>query len=440
MTPRAATAVAEREAARPFDLAQGPLFRAVLIRSAPDRALLLVVNHHMVGDAWSRAVLVDELCSGYRAEREGETAAPAPLPLRYGDWAAWQRRTLTDEHLADHLTYWRDRLAGTPPLLDLVTDRPRPAVPTHKGGRTRFTLDAGLTEAVERAARTARATPFMVTLAAWQAVLMRHSGQEDIVVGVPTAGRDRPELAGLAGMFVNSLVLRADLSGDPTFEELLAQVRETSLGAFAHAEVPFERLVRELSPDRALGHAPLYQVQFGYRNVPERELSLPGVRVEPVDLDNGLCRTDLSLELARSGEVTEGICEFSRDLFDATSAQTLTAALERVLRRATADPRLRLSELLALTPAEQALLDAAGDGGPVPEGAPDVLTAFAEAVRTRPEAEAVVSGGTTLTFRALDERARRIAGQLAAAGSAPATGSASACGAAPTCPPRCWRC
>ncbi|MGM0348079.1 amino acid adenylation domain-containing protein [Streptomyces sp. Adlamb9] len=412
-------AVAEREAARPFDLAQGPLFRAVLIRSAPDRALLLVVNHHMVGDAWSRAVLVDELCSGYRAEREGETAAPAPLPLRYGDWAAWQRRTLTDEHLADHLSYWRDRLAGTPPLLDLVTDRPRPAVPTHEGGRTRFTLDAGLTAAVESAARTARATPFMVTLAAWQAVLMRHSGQEDIVVGVPTAGRDRPELAGLAGMFVNSLVLRADLSGDPTFEELLAQVRETSLGAFAHAEVPFERLVRELSPDRALGHAPLYQVQFGYRNVPERELSLPGVRVEPVDLDNGLCRTDLSLELARSGEVTEGICEFNRDLFDARSAETLTAALERVLRRATADPRLRLSELLALTPAEQALLDAAGDGGPTPEGAPDVLAAFAEAVRTRPDAEAVVSGDTTLTFRALDERARRIAGQLAAAGVRP---------------------
>ncbi|MGW3268222.1 amino acid adenylation domain-containing protein [Streptomyces sp. NPDC001056] len=411
--------IAEREAARPFDLAQGPLFRAVLIRSAPDRALLLVVNHHMVGDAWSRAVLVDELCSGYRDHLEGDGAAPAPLPLRYGDWAAWQRRELTDEHLADHLSYWRERLAGTPPLLDLVTDRPRPAVPTHRGGRTRFTLDARLTEAVESAARQARATPFMVTLAAWQAVLMRHSGQEDVVVGVPTAGRDRPELAGLAGMFVNSLVLRADLSGDPTFEELLAQVRETSLGAFAHAEVPFERLVRELSPDRALGHAPLYQVQFGYRNVPERELSLPGVRVEPVDLDNGLCRTDLSLELARSGEVTEGICEFSRDLFDATTAKTLTGALERVLRRATADPGLRLSELLALTPAEQAVLDAAGDGGPLPDGTPDVLASFAEAVRTRPDAEAVVSGGATLTFRALHERARRIAAHLHTAGVRP---------------------
>ncbi|CAL9565538.1 amino acid adenylation domain-containing protein [Streptomyces sp. enrichment culture] len=417
--PGAEEARAEEEAARPFDLERGPLFRAVLLRSAPDRALLVVVNHHMVGDAWSRAVLVDELCAGYRAHLDGTGAdTPAP-PVQYGDFAAWQRRELTDENLAGHLAYWRERLAGAPPLLHLAADRPRPAVPTHRGGRVRFTLDAALTESVEAAARQARATPFMVTLAAWQAVLMRHSGQEDIVVGVPTAGRDRPELAGLAGMFVNSLVLRSDLSGDPSFGELLGRVREASLGAFAHAQVPFERLVRELSPDRDLGHAPLYQVQFGYRNVPERALSLPGVDVEPADLDNGLCRIDLSLELARHGDVTEGICEYSRDLFDEPTARTLTDVLARVLRRAAADPDLRLSELLALTPAEQALLDAAGDGGPLPDDAPDVLTAFERAVRTRLDADAVTCAGETLTFRALRARADGVAARLRDAGVRP---------------------
>ncbi|WP_265736797.1 non-ribosomal peptide synthetase [Actinacidiphila yeochonensis] len=412
-------ALAEAEAARPFDPTGGPLFRALLIRTAPDHALLVVVNHHMVGDAWSRAVLVDDLCTGYRAHLDGTAAAHPPLPLQYGDWAAWQRRHLTDDNLAEQLAYWRERMAGAPPLLDLATDRPRPAVPTHRGGRVRFTLDPRLTEAVEAAAREARATPFMVTLAAWQAVLMRHSGQEDVVVGVPTAGRDRPELAGLVGMFVNSLVLRADLSGDPSFADLLAQVRETALGALAHAQVPFERLVRELSPERDLSHGPLYQAQFGYRNVPERAVVLPGVEVGIVDLDNGLCRTDLSLELARQGDVTEGICEYSRDLFDEGTARTLVEALERVLRRATADQRLRLSELLALSPAEQALLDAAGDGGPVPEGAADVLTAFSAAVRDRPGAEAVVCAGASLTFRELHGRAAGMADLLRAAGVRP---------------------
>jgi natural product biosynthesis luciferase-like monooxygenase protein/amino acid adenylation domain-containing protein len=412
-------AVAEEEAARAFDLAGGPLFRAALIRSAPERALLVVVNHHMVGDAWSRAVLVDDLCAAYGARLADADVAAEPLPLQYGDWAAWQRRELTEEHLAGQLAYWRERLAGAPPLLDLATDRPRPAVPTHRGGRVRFTLDPRLTAAVETAAREARATPFMVTLAAWQAVLMRHSGQEDVVVGVPTAGRDRPELASLAGMFVNSLVLRADLSGDPTFGELLAQVRENTLGALAHGRLPFERLVRDLSPDRDISHAPVYQVQFGYRNVPEREIMLPGLQVETVDLDNGLCRTDLSLELARSGEATEGICEYSRDLFDEESVRLLTDALERVLRRAAADPGARLSELLALTAAEQALLDASGDGGPLPEGARDVVASFARIADECPDAQAVVCGDDALTFRETRDRAADVAARLRAAGVRP---------------------
>ncbi|MFH9349549.1 amino acid adenylation domain-containing protein [Kitasatospora sp. NPDC017646] len=413
--------LAEREAALPFDPEHGPLLRALLIRSTPERALLVVVNHHLVGDAWSRSVLVEELCGRYRAFREGGPV-PGPLTVQYADWAQWQRGELTDGALAEPLAYWRERLDGAPHVLELAADRPRPAVPSHRGGRVHFTLDAATTEAVEQAARTARATPFMVTLAAWQAVLMRHSGQQDVLVGVPTAGRDRPELTGLVGMFVNSLVMRSDLSGDPTFGELLDRVRETALGALAHAQVPFERLVRELRPDRDLSHAPLYQVQFGYRNVPAPDIDLPGVGVELVELDNGLCRTDLSLELARDGGLTAGVCEFSRDLFDDDTVRELTEALRRVLARGAADPGLRLSELLALTPVERALLAAAGDGGPLPEDAVDVVAAFAEAVRTRPDAEAVLPGDRpdqALTYAALDARVDELLARLRAAGVRP---------------------
>ncbi|GAB2623790.1 hypothetical protein GCM10027168_64670 [Streptomyces capparidis] len=418
-------ALAEEEAARPFDLERGPLFRALLIRSAPRRALLVVVNHHLVGDAWSRAVLVDELCAGYRAHR-GEGAAPAAPRVQYADWAAWQRGRLTEEALADSLAYWRGRLDGAPHLLALAADRPRPAVPSHRGGRVQLRLDADATAAVEEAARAARATPFMVTLAAWQAVLMRHSGQEDVVVGVPTAGRDHPDLDGLVGMFVNSLVLRCDLSGDPTFAELLERVREAALGAFAHERVPFERLVRELRPERDLGHAPLFQVQFGYRNVPAREFALPGVTARLVDLDNGWCRTDLALELGRDGDGTAGVCEYSRDLFDEDTVRGMLDAFTRVLRLGTSRPGLRLSELLTLTPAERDRLDATADGGPLPAGPAgpqDVAAAFTRAARATPDAPAlVVPGGprpVSLTYGRLDARVGELLARLRAAGVGP---------------------
>ncbi|WP_371495124.1 amino acid adenylation domain-containing protein [Kitasatospora sp. NBC_00374] len=410
--------LAREEAARPFDLARGPLFRALLIRSTPGSALLVVVNHHMAGDAWSRSVLVGDLCAAYRAQVEGG-ARQQPPAVQYGDWAVWRSREATEERLAAPLARLRDRLAGAPLLLDLATDRPRPAVPSFRGGRVRFTLDAATTASVETLAKAAKATPFMVILAAWNAVLMRHSGQQDIVVGVPTAGRDRPELESAVGMFVNSLVLRTDLSGDPAFDELLARVRTDALDAFADAQVPFERIVRELQPDRDLSHSPVYQAQFGYRNVPAPSFSLPGVIVEPVELDYGLCRTDLDLDLALDGETTAGLCEYSRDLFDEATVATLTETLVRVLRRGTADPRLRLSELLELTPVERALLDASADGGELPAGAQDVIASFARVVAERPQDTALVAGGQELTYHRLDLRVREIQHGLAEAGVRP---------------------
>ncbi|MFG2043711.1 amino acid adenylation domain-containing protein [Dactylosporangium sp. NPDC048998] len=415
----AARRLAEEEAARPFDLTRGPLFRALLIRIAHERALLVAVNHHLVGDAWSRAVLVDELAARYRAHRTAE-APPAPPAVRYADWAAWQRRVLTDAALAGDLAYWRDRLAGAPQLLDLATDRPRPAVPSHRGGRVHFALDAGLTTAIDELARAERASSFMVTLAAWQAVLARHCGQEDIVVGVPVAGRDRPEVEALVGMFVNSLPLRTDLGGDPTFAEVLGRVRSTALEAFGHARVPFERLVRELRPERDTSHAPLYQVQFGYRNVPGGEVDLPGLAITHVDVDNGLCRLDLSIELARDGTGTAGVCEYSRDLFEEASIRTLVDVFVRVLREGTTDPGRRLSSLLALTDGEAAQLAPAELGEPLPDGGEDVVAAFARAARERPEAPALVTvTGAELTYRQLAERSDQVLAALRAAGVRP---------------------
>lgn len=416
--PAAEQAAAEAEAARPFDLTAGPLFRALLLRSAPDRALLVITNHHLVGDAWSRQVLIQDLRALYTAALSG-TPAPAPLTAQYADWAAWQRRELTDEALAAPLAYWRERLQDAPHLLALATDRPRPALPTYRGGRVRFCLDSATTEAIEVLARNSQATPFMVTLAAWQAVLMRHSGQEDVVVGVPTAGRTSAESEPMVGMFVNSLVVRSDLSGDPSFAALLGRVRETVLEALAHQQVPFERLVQELRPERDLSYAPLYQVQFGYRNVPERELSLPGVSLEVVDLDNGVCRGDLTLELGREGELTSGVCEFSRDLFDEETVRGWTATLSGILRSATADPDLPLSRLLALSPAETAVLDAVNDTATPVTPADGVLPGLERQVRERPDGIALVCDGSEMTYAQLGARVEELTGRLTAAGAGP---------------------
>ena len=412
--------LATQEAARPFDLCTGPLLRALLIRSGPERALLVVVNHHIVGDAWSRSIMVQDLCAEYRAFQAGRAGPAAAQSTSYADWVLWQRRQLTDDALAAQLAYWRGQLADAPPLLSLPADRPRPATPSHHGGRLHFSIGVDATRALEELARSCRATPFMVTLAAWQAMLKRYCGHDDIVVGVPTSGRDHPQVERVVGMFINALVIRSDLSADPTFAELIERVRNTTLDAFANAKVPFERLVHHLRPARDLSYTPIFQTQLGYRNVPAADLTLPGLRLEPVELDNGTCRNDLSVELARNGPDTAGICEFSRDLFDEATARALVDSFAEILRRGAAAPQLRLSELIGLTSDERAMLDTAGTGPALPGPPEDLLTSFDRVARTRPDADAIVlasaSGETTLSYAQLSARVGWIADQLRDAG------------------------
>ncbi|MEU3624240.1 hypothetical protein BS329_35280 [Amycolatopsis coloradensis] len=403
--------LAGREASLPFDLERGPLFRALLVRGGATRALLVVTNHHLVGDGWSRRVLIGELAAGYDG-----TPIAAP-PVQYADWAAWQRRTVTEEAIAPALAYWRDRLDGAPPVLELAADRPRPAQPGERGGRVHFRLGAELAEQVTALARAHRATSFMVLLAAWQAVLMRHSGQQDVVVGSPVAGRNLPEVEGVVGMFVNSLVLRTDLSGDPDFAELMARTRETVLGALGHDTVPFERLVRELRPERGADHHPLFQVQFGYRPDDSAAIELPGVSVEQAELDNGTARFDLDLDLTGDSAGVRGVCGFSRDLFDEPTVRRLCDVFAVVLGRVVAEPDASLSWHLRPTDAEQARLDEWNDTAVPVTPADGAVEALRGQCAATPDAVAVDG----ITYAELGRRVERLAAGLRGAGAGPGT-------------------
>ena len=266
-------------AAAPFDLERGPLLRAHLMRLSGEEHVAAVVLHHIVSDGWSVGVLIRELGALYAAFVAG---TPSPLPalaVQYADYAIWQRAWLQGQVLAAQVAYWKDQLAGALAALDLPTDRVRPAVQSFKGAAHGFSLSAELTQALDGLAREAGATLFMVLLAAFQVVLGRWSGQQEVVVGTPIAGRTHRAIEGLIGFFVNTLALRTDLSGDPSFRELVGRVKETALGAYAHQELPFEKLVEELQPVRDLSRQPIFQVLFALQNVPQERLQLPGLRL-----------------------------------------------------------------------------------------------------------------------------------------------------------------
>ena len=260
---------ATEEAMRPFDLAAGPLFRAALLRLGEESHVLLLSMHHIVSDGWSMGVLFRELSALYAAYREGRESPLPELAVQYADYAVWQREHLRGERLERQLSYWRERLAGAPELLELPTDHPRPAVQTYRGASERIELPGELLERLRALGRSEGATLYMVVLSAFQVLLSKYSGSEDIVVGSPIAGRTRDEVAGLIGFFVNTLVLRTDLGGDPSFREVLRRVREVTLGAYEHQELPFEKLVAELQPERSLSHSPLFQVSFSLDDAEE---------------------------------------------------------------------------------------------------------------------------------------------------------------------------
>jgi amino acid adenylation domain-containing protein len=415
-----AVARADELARQPFDLAAGPLFRAELLRLGHNDHVLVLAMHHAVTDGWSMSILFREMATLYAAFAAGQPSPLADLPVRYADYAAWQRQWLAGDVLGAQLAGWRERLAGAPALLELPTDRPRPAVQSHRGAIRTLTIEAPLADAVRAAARREGATPFMVLLAAFQTVLARWSGQDDVVVGTPVAGRTRRETEGLIGLFVNTLALRGDLSGDPAFRELLGRVRETTLGAYAHQDVPFERLVEALQPERSLSHAPVFQVMFGLENVPDAadEATFGGLTVEPVQRRATSAKFDLSLSLAELPDGSfAGTVEYAADLFDAATVDRLALHFQTLLAAAALQPEARISALPLMAADEAEAVARVSAGPTVERDAPLTLHALLEAQSARtPDAVAVSFDGESLTYAELDAQANRVANLLRSKG------------------------
>src|SRR6185436_12715662 len=313
------------EAARPFDLARGPLLRAVLIELASARSRLLLSLHHVVTDGWSMGVLIREVNALYAGD-------PLPaLPVQYADFAVWQRRWLSGEVLERQIAWWRERLQGAPASLELPADHPRPPVQTQRGAEHRFALDARLSRRIAELAGQEGVTPFMVLAAGLFTLLARLTGQADLAVGSPIANRNRIETEGLIGFFVNTLVLRADLSRAADFRGLLRQVREASLGAYAHQDVPFEKLVDELRPERDLSRSPLFQVALAVQNAPLPAADLGEVRLLPEEISLGVAKFDLAFVFADAGGRLAGELQYATDLFEATTAARYARHLSALL-------------------------------------------------------------------------------------------------------------
>jgi len=405
------------EARRPFDLAAGPLLRVTLLRLESGEHALLATLHHIAADGWSVGVMMRELAVLYTALAQGGSSPLPELPVQYADFALWQRRRLPS--LDAELDYWRDRLAGAPAPLELPADRPRPAVHGERGARRTLLIPEDTARGTALLARRLGATPFMVVLAAFQALLARWTGEEDISVGTPVAGRHRVELEGLIGFFVNTLVLRTDLSGSPRFDELVTRVREASLGAYSHQELPFDRLVEELAPERRLAETPLFQVLFSWQSAPVKELDLQGLAVSLLAVETAATKLDLTLRLAPVEQGLRVQAEYSTDRFDGTTIDRLLAHLERLLTAAVLDPGQRLGDLPLTSGGErQQLLEEWNDTSRFfttarPEEAPVCLHELFDRQAARaPEALAVEAGSESLTFREVAERSGRLAGLL----------------------------
>ncbi|WP_460444126.1 condensation domain-containing protein, partial [Amycolatopsis cihanbeyliensis] len=411
----AAQRFADERGAEPFDLHSGPLLRADLGRFDEDDHVLVLNLHHIISDAWSLSVLLDELGICYRATVSGTRPELPELPVQYPDFAAWQRDRVGDG--AEHLDYWAEHLSGAPELLTLPTDRPRPAISTYRGALHEHAVPGALVDRLEALATRRGATLFMVLLAAFAARLGRLAGQEDVVVGTPVAGRAHPDLERLIGFIVNTLALRTHVGDDPTFEELLIRTRKVTVDGLAHAELPFEQLVERLSPQRSLGHAPVFQAQLILQNTPPLRMSFADLAATPVVVDPKVAKFDLTLAAERRGDELAFDIEYSTDLFDPETIADFADRFVALLAAVAENPGRRVSELDALTGVLRWEVLEGLNASELP--LPTATTAL-DLIAGRPE-DIAVSGpdGSALTYRELDERAGRIAALLRAHGAGP---------------------
>jgi amino acid adenylation domain-containing protein len=410
----------KEEASRPFNLSSDLMLRATLLKLESEEHILLLVMHHIVSDGWSMGILFGEISALYEAFSTGKPSSLAELPIQYADYAIWQRRWLQGAVLESRLSYWRQQLKDAPHLLELPADRPRLAVQSYRGARQSFLLPKALSEALKTLSRQEAATLFMTLLAAFKTLLHRHTGRDDIVVGSPIAGRSRVETEGLVGFFVNNLVLRTDLAGDPSFREMLGRVRETALGADGHQGLPFEKLVEELQPERALSYNPLFQVMFAFQNFPTQSVKLPGLTASPVKFQNDTAKFDLTLAMVEKEGKLGGSFEYSTDLFDETTIKRMIGHFQTLLEGVVANPDQRLSDLPILTKAErhQLLVEWNDTKREYPKNK-CIHELFETQVERSPDAVAVVFEDKTLTYRELSRRANQLAHYLKQRGVGP---------------------
>lgn len=392
-------------AKQPFAIDVGPLMRVHVVETGNQEQVLLTVIHHIISDGWSMSVLFRELSAAYNAFSRGEPPSWLPLPVQYADYAVWQRDHLTGTELARQVGYWREQLAGVPPLLELPTDRPRPAVQSHRGARVSRMLTAELTAAVNGFARDEDSTLFMVLVATFAVVLGRYAGTHDVVVGTPIAGRGQTELEGLIGFFVNTLVLRTRLEGNPTVRDLLARVRKSALEAYANQDVPFEKLVDELRPERNTGRTPVFQVMFNLHNEPMHAVGFDALDAKPIGIDRGLAKFDLTVSISELARGLSVHLEYNTDLFTENTIGELADYYVQLLETFTAKPGLRLNSLPALTASVPAPVERTDWTG-------NINSHFVAQVRRAPKAIAVRTERNALSYGALNEQANAIAARL----------------------------
>jgi amino acid adenylation domain-containing protein len=408
------------ELQRPFDLSRGLLLRAMLLQLDDREHILLLTTHHIVSDAWSLGILFREFAILYDAYSGGKTSPLPELPVQYADYAVWQREWLQGEVLESQLSYWKQHLGIDLPVLRLPTDRPRLPFQSFRGKRRQIALPESLTTALNELSQREGVTLFMTLLAAFQSLLYRYTGQEDIVVGSPIANRTRTEVEELIGCFVNTLALRTDLSGKPTFRELLLRVRDVCFGAYAHQDLPFEKLVEELQPDRDLSRNPLFQVMFILQNAPRPLPNLSGISFARVDIDSKTSKFDLTLSLRERDGKLIGFLEYSTDLFDGSTIERMIGHLQTLLEGIVAAPDRPISTLPLLTEAErdQLLVEWNHTAAEYPKDC-SVHDLFEAQVNRMPEAIAAQFEGKRLTYRELNSRANQLAHYLRGLGVGP---------------------
>ncbi len=414
--------LAAEESTKPFDLSRGPLLRIRLLKLGPEDFVALLTVHHIIADGWSMGVLVREVAAFYAAFVEDKPSPLAELPLQYPDFAAWQQEWLGGSVLEDQLGYWKQRLDGAPTTLDLPTDKPRPPVQQFRGGRELFSIPVNISEQLLALSRQEGATLFMTLLAAFNVLLYRYSGQKDILIGTPIANRNRAEIEGLIGFFVNTLVLRAQMESDQSFVSLLRQLRSTTLDAYAHQDVPFEKLVQELQPERDMSRSPLFQVMLVLQNAPSQTFELPGLTLSAFETRNRTAKFDLMLTAVERPDGIFAELEYDTDLFERETIKRMIGDFQVLLESVTANPLEKVSTVPLLTQTERARLLEEWNQTDAEYARDTCLHQLFELqVDRTPEAACLIGDGVSLTYREFDQRANQLAHRLIREGIGPET-------------------